>query len=256
VTTTRELLAKAHPIIQGAGSSFYFTPETTARGESLGLDVARFYFLGRGGLLGDVDAPVVSSAFGYFAPTLVAHMWESARDKVAPRDAARAHLACAYELGSARLGDISGLEELCRMASGIVEAADADGLALFAGVLAQPVPEDLPARAMHLIIALRELRGSAHLLALRACGLPTKVAHYMKRPANFRLFGWKDEDAPAVGDAERRQMAAAEELTDSLVAPAFEVLDDEEKERFCEHLRAISAALPVTALPSHADAGT
>lgn len=243
MTTTLELLGEAHPIIQKAGASFYFTPETTARAESLGIDVVRFYFLGRGGLLGDVDAPVVSSAFGYFAPGLVAHMWDTAREVVQPRDAARAHLECAYELGRERLAEVPDLERFCRTASAVVAAADADGLALFAGVLAHRVPEDLPARAMHLLVALREFRGSAHLLAVRAAGLSTKVAHYIKRPGDFRLFGWKDEEAPAVGDEEHRQMAAAEELTDSLVAPAFDVLGDDERGRFCEVLRVIGAAL-------------
>ena len=50
------------------GASFYFDPDTLARGKELGLDGFRFYVLGRGGVLGDVEPDVVRSAFGYFHP--------------------------------------------------------------------------------------------------------------------------------------------------------------------------------------------
>ena len=70
------------------GSSFYFQPETVASARELGLDGFRFYFLGRGGVLGDVDADVVHSAFGYFHPSVVARMWDSAMDAPITCDAA------------------------------------------------------------------------------------------------------------------------------------------------------------------------
>lgn len=243
MTATQALLVEAHPVIQKAGASFYFAPETAARAEALGIDVARFYFLGRGGVLGDVEAPVVSSAFGYFAPGLVAHMWNTARSVLPPPDAASAHLGCAYELGRARLRGVQDLDRFCAAGSAVVAAADPDGLALFAGLLAQPVPEDLPARAMHLLVALRELRGSAHLLAVRASGLTTKVAHFIARPGDFALFGWKEHETPVVDDAARRQMAAAEALTDALVAPAFGVLDEGARASFRTVLGVIGSAL-------------
>jgi hypothetical protein len=47
------------------GASFYFDPATVARSKELGLDGYRFYFLGRGGVLGDVDSAVIHSAFGW-----------------------------------------------------------------------------------------------------------------------------------------------------------------------------------------------
>ena len=78
--TVDELIAQASPIIGAMGSAFYFVPETVAVGKANGLDGFRFYFLGRGGVLGDVEPAVVASAFGYFAPAVVARMWSSARD--------------------------------------------------------------------------------------------------------------------------------------------------------------------------------
>ncbi len=63
--TPEEFMATAHPTIGTLGFAFYVVPETLERGKALGLDGFRFYFLGRGGVSGDVEAPVVKSAFGY-----------------------------------------------------------------------------------------------------------------------------------------------------------------------------------------------
>lgn len=223
--TVQQLLDTACPIIGKAGSAFYFVPETLAKGRELGLDGFRFYFIGRGGVLGDVEAPVVASAFGYFEPGVVATMWDSAREVVAPRDAARAYLACGHELGRRLLGELGDLTAFCAAAETVARSAEVAALALFAGVMGEPLPEDLPARAMQLIVALRELRGSAHLVAVRASGLEPRVAHYLRRPDDFAMFGWRG-DPPAVGDAERRLLAEADALTDRLLGPAFAALDD------------------------------
>lgn len=225
MTATDELLAQVSPVIGAAGAAFYFTAETLERGKQMGLDGYRFYFLGRGGVLGDVEAPVVASAFGYFEPGLVAHLWDTARQRVAPRDAGRAHLECAHDLGRARLSDADGLEAYCEAAEAVIDAAEPAGLALFAGMMGEPVPGDLPARAMHLTVVLRELRGSAHLLAVRASGLSPRAAHFLRRPDDFTTFGWKEEDVPEIGDEERRRLAAADALTDELLSPAFGILD-------------------------------
>lgn len=64
MTSTQELLARISPLVGAAGSAFYVVLETLACGRETGLDGFRFYFLGRGGVLGDVEAPVVASAFG------------------------------------------------------------------------------------------------------------------------------------------------------------------------------------------------
>lgn len=245
MTDTRALLDEGCPIIARAGAAFYFTPETIQRAKALGIDGYRFYFLGRGGVLGDVEAPVVASAFGYFEPGLLAHMWNTAREKLAPRDAGRAHLECAHEMGRVRLAGVEGLDAFCDAAAAVVSAAEPAGLALFAGMLAEPMPDDDPARAMHLLVVLRELRGSAHLLAVRASGLSPKVAHYLKRPDDFALFGWKETDAPAVGDDERARLASAEVLTDELVAPAYAVLDDSARAGLLGGLRQIAPSLGV-----------
>ena len=247
MTATRELLERASPLIGAAGAAFYFTSETLGRGREMGLDGFRFYFLGRGGVLGDVESPVVASAFGYFEPGLVAHMWDTARERVAPRDAGRAHLECAHEMGRARLAGAEALGAYCAAAQAVIAAAEPAGLALFAGMLGEPLPDDLAARAMHLTVVLRELRGSAHLLAVRASGLSPRVAHFLRRPDDFSLFGWKDADVPDVGDEDRRRLAAADALTDELLESAFGALDEAGRHALVEGVRAIADGLGLEA---------
>jgi hypothetical protein len=76
-TTSDSFVTEVSARINDLGWAYYFVPETLETGKALGLDGFRFYSLGRGGMLGDVEAPVVVSAFGYFNPALVADMWDS-----------------------------------------------------------------------------------------------------------------------------------------------------------------------------------
>jgi hypothetical protein len=238
-----ETVARAGPLIGELGWAFYFVPETLARGKELGLDGFRFYFLGRGGVLGDVDAPVVHSALGYFAPALVERIWRSARERIAPPVAARAYWDCCAAFGRARLSKVPHIDRFGAAAAAVNDAADPVGLAVYSGIRSLPLADDPPARAMQLLTVLRELRGSAHLLAIRASGLDAKTAHFIRRPADIGTFGWRDDDAPAITDGERSQLAAADALTDRLVLPAFAALDDASRDELVAGLERIAAAL-------------
>src|SRR5216683_7134757 len=143
-----DLVHAACAPIAKLGSAFYFQPETLARGKEHGIDGFRFYMLGRGGVLGDVEARVIASAFGYFHPALIERLWTSARQKMAPRDAGRLYLECCRDFGRHRLSEIPNLDAFCAAADAINTAADPAGLALYAGVSAEPLADDLPARAM------------------------------------------------------------------------------------------------------------
>ncbi|MEO6570402.1 MAG: hypothetical protein ABIO83_02535 [Ilumatobacteraceae bacterium] len=206
------------------GAAFYFRPETLARGKELGLDGFRFYILGRGGVLGDVEPGVVTSAFGYFHPDLIDRLWNSAKARVAPRDAARAYIACAQAFGASMFDGLDGLDAYVDAATAVIAAADGGALALFAGVRAEPVPIDAPSAAMHQAMVLRELRGSAHLAAMATVGLATSVAHAIKRPGDVATFGY--ESPPEITDEHRAAHLRAESITDDILVPAFSVLDD------------------------------
>ena len=238
--TTRDFIARTDAIGH-LGSAYYFDPATVAAGKEHGLDGFRFYFLGRGGVLGDVEAEVVASAFGYFEPGLVAKMWDSAKQKMAPRDAARLYLSCAHDFARSRFGALDGLAEFCAAAERVNEAIDPAGLALYAGIDAEPLPADPPARALQLCSVLREARGSAHLVGVVASGLSPRVAHAIKRPTETQQFGWSEP--PAVTDDDRARWEQAEELTIRQLEPAFATLDDAGREALLAGLDAMSAAV-------------
>jgi len=223
------------------GSAFYFRPETVATAKAKGLDGYRFYFLGRGGVLGDVESDVVQSAFGYFEPGLLAKMWNSAKRVMPPRDAARSFIGCAHELGRSQLNGVDGLDAYCAAATQVNDAIDPTGLTLYAGTAAEPPPADLPALAMHLSMLLREARGSIHLLAIVASGLTSRMAHQIRRPDDIGLFGWSDH--LEVTDDDRARWDAAEALTERLLAPSFDVLDDEAQRSLVGGAQAIHEAL-------------
>ncbi|MEN9792432.1 MAG: hypothetical protein RL330_510 [Actinomycetota bacterium] len=237
---TKELLSVAAPLINDLGAAFYFVPETGQVGKDLGLNGMEFYILGRGGSLGDCDPALVSSAFGYFNPAVIAGVWNGARDKVAPRRAAEAHLECCAAFGRAKLEGLD-LAAFVAAAEKVNTAADPDSLALYAGISSLDLATDPSGRAMQLIAVLREFRGSAHLAALRAAGIDSKTAHHIKRPDMVAMFGWGPDDAPTTGPDEEARLARAEEITDSIVAPAFSVLDNAERTALVDGLRAIAA---------------
>jgi len=240
--TPMDLVQAASPKIASLGAAFYFDPATLAKAKGLDLDGFRFYMLGRGGVLGDVEAPVIHSAFGYFNPGLVAKIWNSAKEKMAPRDGGRTYMACAQDYGRTNFGTIEGLDAFCDAAAAIDDAADDAGLALYAGISAEPRCDDLPGRAMQLTAVLRELRGSAHLLAVRASGLDAAVAHAIKRPDDVAMFGWAE--APTVTDDDRARLDAAEKLTDELVLDAYGAVDEAGAAALMAGLEAMEAAVP------------
>jgi hypothetical protein len=238
--TTRDFIARTEAI-GVLGGLHYFDPDTLATGKEHNLDGFRFYFLGRGGVLGDVEPEVVGSAFGYWNPALIAKMWSSARERMAPRDAARLYLSCAHELGRKRFAGIDGLDAFCAAAERVNGAIEPAGLALYAGYRAEPLPDDVPARAMHLCVVLREARGSAHLVGVVASGLRPRIAHAIKRPNDGKQFGWDDEPVPTAD--ERARWDEAEELTLRQLEPWFAVLDDDHRAALLAGLDAMTAAV-------------
>ena len=231
--------ATAGPV-NGLGAKFYFHPDSLAKGKEAGLDGFRLYIVGRGGVLGDCHADVVSSAFGYFNPAVIAKMWDSGRETMAPMDAAQLYLDCNADLGRGVLDDIEGLDAFCSAAEAVVSAANPAALTLFAATAAMPMPEDLPGRAMHLLVLHRELRGSIHLAAVVAHGLAAEHAHAIRRPNDLQTFGW-GEDLVVPDDAAAK-LAAADAATDAVTADMYRVLTDQQRQDFVDGVAAIQAA--------------
>lgn len=240
VNTDDVVKAVAGPM-GSAGAAFYFQPDTLAKGKELGLDGFRFYVLGRAGVMGDVTAGVVESAFGYFTRPLIDKIWGSAKERVDPATAAAAYLECNAAFGRERLGSVPDLDRYCAAAEAVAGAARRAGLPLFAGIADAPRPEDPPGLAMHMTAVLRELRGSVHLLAIAATGLDNAVAHAIRRPDDVPTFGY--ESSPEVTEADRAKLAEADELTDALLAEPYSVLDETAARSLVEGAEAIERAL-------------
>jgi hypothetical protein len=242
-------LTTASTRINDLGWVYYFAPETTAVGETLGLDTFTFYAMGRGGVMGDVEPEVIAAAFGYFKPSIVEFLWNEGRAKVAPRAAARAHLGAAHEYARATFAACEGLDAYCAAAEQILATAKANaaGYPLFAAYAAEPLPEDLPARALQLTTVLREYRGCAHLVALVASGVDPKVAHFLRRPEMWGMFGWADEDTPTVTEHDIEALSRADELTDELVVAAYASVDEAGRAAILAGLDAMEAAVQAKA---------
>ena len=241
--TNEELVNTVCPILNDNGWKYYFTPNAIEVSKSMGLKGMEFYVAGRGGCMGDCEGSVVAAAFGYFNPVIINAAWNLATAKQPARVIGDAHYEVAAHLGREKLTDLPGLTEFTAAMEKVFNAADPDGFALFAAFKSMPLAQDTPGRAMQLAASLREFRGSAHLIAIRAVGLTSKQAHYVKRPNDVKGFGWGEDDAPLVDDAVRALMVEAEKLTDALCIPAYAVLNDAERKALVDGTKAFEAAL-------------
>ena len=239
--TPIELIQTASPVIGGIGGAFYFDPATLARGKELGLDGLRFYMLGRCGVLGDVEAKVVQSAMGYFEPSMVEKLWDSARARVQPREAGREYLACAQNFGATKFSGLEGLETYAEAAGKVIAAQDPAALALFSGIAAEPPASDPAALAMQMTSVLREMRGSVHLTALAACGLSPEIAHRVCRPDAIAMFGW--QEGVEVTEDHQTRWQAAETLTDEMLVPAWSSIPEADAKAIVETTSAMQAVL-------------
>ena len=241
--TNEELVNTVCPILNDNGWKYYFTPNALEVSKSMGLKGMEFYVAGRGGCMGDCEGSVIAAAFGYFNPVIINAAWNLATAKQPARVIGDAHYEVAAHLGREKLTDLPGLTEFTAAMEKVFNAADPDGFALFAAFKSMPLAQDTPGRAMQLAASLREFRGSAHLIAIRAVGLTSKQAHYVKRPNDVKGFGWGEDDAPLVDDTVRALMVEAEKLTDALCIPAYAVLNDAERKALVDGVKAFESAL-------------
>jgi hypothetical protein len=245
--TPEELSTTVDPLVSSIGSSFYVAPETAAQAEEIGLNRRQFYFLGRGGLLGDVKADVVESAFGFFAPRMVAEFWKAARasTELGPQAVGRVYLECLQDFGRRNFPSASESAAFCQAVENVVNSVDRAGLVLFSALAAEPLPDDLPGRTMQLMMLLRELRGGLHLLAVVGAGVTPRVAHYYRRPDRFASFGYTNDEIPQIGAAERDAMARCDAVTDSLMVSAYRRLTPQDRVALADVINPLAARVPL-----------
>lgn len=225
--------------VSGLGSHFMLDGQTYKQGAALGFAGLDFYVVGRGGVLGDVDADVVTAAFTFFNPDHVRTQWESGLGVMPAAEAAAAFAACGATWAEEHLPDnldAARLAELAGRAAGSARVACAP---VFAGWRALPVPGSPKAAALHQMNALRELRMGLHAAAVVSAGLTPLQALSIRTPHMAPIFGWP---GPADTDGLQALWDGAEERTDVAMAHAFDGLDDAERAELVELADAAEAA--------------
>lgn len=221
------------------GSHFMLDGNTYKRGAELGFQGLDFYVTGRGGVLGDVDADVVSAAFTFFEPTNVRTLWDQGRS-VLPAAAAAAEFAgCCVTWAESHVPDDLDATRLADLAARAVAAARPACAAVFAGWRALPVPRSAKAASVHHLNGLRELRNGLHGAAVITAGLTPLEAMSVRSPQMAPLFGWPDL-ADTTGLQERWEQA--EERTTASMAHAFEGFDGGEREDLVSLVNALHDA--------------
>ncbi len=235
----------------------YFAPEADSRYASVGLDRPGGYFASRAAALGPVGAEVVIATFYNFNPEIVRARIPQAWEKVTPQRIIELRLEAADEalrkVLPEDLGEITGLARRAAERAGEM----LHGRTLFAAHASLPWPDDTLLQLFHAQTLLREFRGDGHLAALlrhNITGLEALVLHVATGdyPADVlrKTRAWSQEQWDAtvedlrhrglVGDDQlltekgRELRQGVEDETDRMAAPAYDVLSDQEKERFVE----------------------
>ena len=243
-----ESVRAAWRLVEAYHALVYYAPERPGAYSALGLRGGWMgYFATRSAALGVVPADVVTACFYGFAPSMVERALPDAWSVTTPSAALTARLEV-FDAAVRRIhGDSLPEAEAARLAERlghVVDSLPAAGAPLFAAHRAAPRP-----RAAHLDLfwvttALREYRGDAHVVALRAARLDPAESNALMValglvPADQQRYrGWSDDEwTEACGrlrergwlDAEghvvaagHRSRAEIEDLTDRLSAGAWE----------------------------------
>jgi hypothetical protein len=242
--TPEQTAAAAKGAVNELGGAPGNDPKTMRRARQVGLTGWAFYVAGRGGALGDVRADTVAAALGFIALEAVQDGWEAAAIVAPPIEIAAENRAECRRWGREHLDDFYGVTGLTDLAERIVLNAEAAGAPLFAAWRAMPMPDDSPgAKLAVLLHLLREHRGGAHLIAVRASGL-TPLEAIIAGPdgdAGATAFGWQPP-YPAYEPLVRKR-AWAEALTDRIAGEAYRVLDAGERIQFVQLLEGAQASL-------------
>jgi hypothetical protein len=234
--TGEQTVQAADRVLHDVGTVWMVHPDTRNRAAEYGYGkLTPFYFAGRGGVLGDVDAGVVIAAMGWWEPGFVRLMWDRGRTVAGARESADNYAKACGAWADDHLAGFPHADRLSELAQQVVDTAEEAGLPLFAGWRAQPRAEGGVARMLQLVHVLREWRGSAHLVATTAVGLRPLEAILTNEGENqARFLGWRDENLPNCDHLKDRHVQA-QEITDRLLAAEYErALSPAERAEFAE----------------------
>ncbi|MFM7618084.1 MAG: SCO6745 family protein [Actinomycetes bacterium] len=235
-----EIAASLKPAVAVLPSNFMLDGATYAKGGELGFQGMDFYVGGRGGVLGDVPADVVTATFVYFEPSGVRDGWDRSGTVMSREQAAAEFATCAHEWARAHLADGPDYRRAAELLGRVVQGASPAGAPLFAAWRSLDEPTDDKALVLHRLNALRELRGGLHAGAILAAGFQPLEAVMRSTPHMAGIFGWPEPHP----DSSVMQIAwdGAEESTNVAFGRALEVLSADERAELVALCEAIVAA--------------
>ena len=211
-----------------------------------GMVESQLYFIGRHGVLGDVDTNVILAAAFFFPADHLRREWGVARSLMTPAEGLSRYLAVCHQWGRDRLADFADIDRLAMLGRRVIDSSDVVGLPLFAGWRAVPLPDagtvSGAERCAQVMQVLREHRGACHGVALAALQLDPLMAVLANQGGeeNAREYGW-EPPFPQVTEPDRALRARVEELTDDLAAIAYDGLSASEQTELVDLLRAAHA---------------
>ena len=245
--SARDLTTAVDATIGVVGGTFMVHPETLALGTEAGYPNGFvFYIRGRGGVLGEVDADVIHSAFMFFNKDIITKMWNGGIATEDARAAGRRFATACQQFGTKRLSGVPGMDRLAQLSEKIITSVDSSGLSLFAGWRAEPLPSDPAAGAYQCLHVLRELRGCMHIIAVVHAGLngmQAVLAGPGGGPDIAKLHGWSNVQMGGI-DALRPARQRAEDDTDTMMAGVYDnALTADERGEFAELVNVAAAAI-------------
>jgi hypothetical protein len=226
-------------------ANFYFSPQSTARGEAIGLDVISLYGAGRASMLGGVDPQTADSVFYFFKPGMVAAVVERGRSLASEDAIATAHLGSADDYAEATFTgvDAATLNAFSDAVDALAATVPSGLWPLFDGYRAAPAATTNTARAYRAAILLRELRGGVHTDAVKACGLtPATACQFDRDLGYFQMHGFSEEDMVERTPEIDAQKAAAEAATTERMAALFASLSSTQLDAIVAGAKALESA--------------
>ncbi len=222
------------PAVHDIPAAFMLDGATYLAAAEAGYDGVAFYYAGRGGVLGDVEAAAVVDAFVFFPSGTVESAWASSAAVEGRGESAARFAACGSEWARTHL-DEAGCDwaRLADLAGKVAAGADAEGAPVFAGWRDLPEPSGERELALHRLNSLRELRAARHGRAVLDAGIEPLEALMVKTPYMADIFGWP-EPRPEPDEALRARWEAAEERTNEAFGADLASLDDDELREFVQ----------------------
>jgi hypothetical protein len=233
ITNPSDAARESARAVHDLSASFMLDMDTYVAAAAAGSEGTSFYFAGRGGVLGDVDADEVFDAFVFFPHETVHTAWTSAAEVEAPRQSAERFASIGHTWAGAHLPEGAvDYGRLAELAGKVAAAADPTGAPVFAGWRALPEPSDERALALHRMNSLRELRAARHGAAVKQVGLEPVEAFMVKTPYMAAIFGWPEPQGEP-DEETKAKWAEAEELTNQAFGRDLAVLEGDELAEFC-----------------------